>query len=309
MADLYAFSMDLTIAQRVVSDNVAVIEVNGEVDVYLAPRIREAAIALIGSGHTRLVIDLRGAEFFDSTGWGVLFGSLKRAMRQGGTVVLVANNERILKQLRITRLVKVFNVFDNDGDAIHFISADSLQGLPEARSVIDDDTVGWHWFPVRAYTSETSAGRAVQAALRDTVRAFGMEEVYGFPPQHGSWFREFLVRKRDPTARPTRDEMLALLQRAFEQQVLDKPQAQIDIAQSQAVAMLLAAVDKTPNALIQVGSVLLIKVQDTVIIRNLTQLEMAHWERNPEMFRDPEKALCELQKAGDLGKTPDQAVL
>lgn len=96
MTDLYAFSMDLTIGQRIVSDNVAVIEVNGEVDVYHAPKIRHAANTLIGSGHTRIVIDLRGAEFFDSTGWGVLFGSLKRAMRQGGTVVLVANNERIL---------------------------------------------------------------------------------------------------------------------------------------------------------------------------------------------------------------------
>lgn len=104
---------------------------------------------------------------------------------------------------------------------------------------------------------------------------------------------------RDSTARPTRDEVLTLLQRAIEQQILEKPQAQIDMAQSQAIAGLLAALDKTPNAIVQVGSMLIIKVRDTVVVRNLTQLEIAHWERNPELFHNPERALQELQRASD----------
>jgi len=301
MTVAYADSMDLTVSHRKVSNSVAVIEATGELEVYNAPKLRESSIELIYGGWTRLAIDLRGVDFADSTGFGVLVGALQRAQKRGGTVVLIAHDERMIKALRMSGLVRVFNIFDNDSDAIHFVSAEALQALPEASSVIDD-SIGWHWFPVRVYTSETDSGPAVAAALRKAFHVFGMEEVYAFPPQKGSWFREFLARKKDSTGLPTREEMLILLQRAFEQQVLDKPQAQIDITQSQAVAMLLTAVDKTPNALIQVGSVLLVKVQDTIVIRNLTQMEMAHWERNPELFRDPERALSELQKAGDLGK-------
>jgi hypothetical protein len=56
------------------------------------------------------------------------------------------------------------------------------------------------------------------------------------------------------------------------------------------------ALENTHNALIQIGSVLLIKVDGIPVVRNLSQRELAYMEQNPALFRDPAATLQELQK-------------
>jgi anti-sigma B factor antagonist len=91
-------------------DNASVLHVTGEVDVATAPRLREQVVKLVGEGETRIVIDLEGVEFIDSTGLGVLVGALKRARTHGGDVVIVCTQTRILKVLEITGLNHVFEM-------------------------------------------------------------------------------------------------------------------------------------------------------------------------------------------------------
>lgn len=87
-----------------------VIEVGGEIDVYTAPRLREAIVTAVDEGHTRLVIDVRKVDFLDSTGLGVLVGALKRVRADGGSLDIVCTQERILKIFEITGLDKVFGL-------------------------------------------------------------------------------------------------------------------------------------------------------------------------------------------------------
>jgi hypothetical protein len=56
------------------------------------------------------------------------------------------------------------------------------------------------------------------------------------------------------------------------------------------------ALENTHNALIQIGSVLLIKVDGIPVVRDLSQRELAYMEQNPALFRDPAATLQELQK-------------
>jgi anti-sigma B factor antagonist len=286
------------INDRFVSNNIVVVELPPEIDVYTAHHVRNHLRNLIHSGYVNLVLDYRNVQFFDSTGLGVPVGTLKYVRTKGGIAVIAAPGERIKKILRITGLAKVFFIFDEVEQAVSSLSSGILGEFPARGLQQEAPETGSHWFPGRVYPSDENAGEAVEEGLNAIFEAFGIEAVFDFPPQHSSWFREFLLRMKDSTARPTRDEVLDLLQRALEQQALDKPQAQIDIAQSQAVALLLSGLDKTPKGIVQVGSLLLIKVPETVYIRNLTQREMLHWERNPALFRDPERALQELQRAG-----------
>lgn len=87
-----------------------IIEVGGEIDVYTAPRLREAIVGAIEAGHTRLVVDVEKVEFLDSTGLGVLVGALKKVRADGGTLDIVCTQERILKIFDITGLDKVFGL-------------------------------------------------------------------------------------------------------------------------------------------------------------------------------------------------------
>src|SRR5690606_31224716 len=87
-----------------------IIAVGGEIDVYTAPRLREAIVAAIEDGHRRLIVDVEQVEFLDSTGLGVLVGALKRVRADGGSLDIVCTHERILKIFEITGLDKVFGL-------------------------------------------------------------------------------------------------------------------------------------------------------------------------------------------------------
>lgn len=89
------------------------IEVGGEVDVYTAPKLREAIAASIDEGRTRLIIDVQQVKFLDSTGLGVLVGALKRVRGEGGSLDIVCTQERIAKIFQITGLDKVFGLHDS----------------------------------------------------------------------------------------------------------------------------------------------------------------------------------------------------
>ncbi len=87
-----------------------IIEVGGEIDVYTAPRLREAIVTAIEAGNTRLVIDVEKVDFLDSTGLGVLVGALKKVRADDGTLDIVCTQQRILKIFDITGLDKVFGL-------------------------------------------------------------------------------------------------------------------------------------------------------------------------------------------------------
>jgi anti-sigma B factor antagonist len=91
----------------------AVLSVRGEVDVYTAPRLRERLVEMVSQGHHRVVVDLEGVDFLDSTGLGVLVGGLKRLRSHDGDLTLVCTQRRILKVFEITGLTKVFQIYDD----------------------------------------------------------------------------------------------------------------------------------------------------------------------------------------------------
>ena len=89
-----------------------VLAVTGEVDVYTAPRLRERLVELVTEGKRKIVVNLEGVDFLDSTGLGVLVGGLKRLRSNDGDMSLVSTQPRILKVFEITGLTKVFAIHD-----------------------------------------------------------------------------------------------------------------------------------------------------------------------------------------------------
>jgi anti-sigma B factor antagonist len=99
-------------------DGIEVVDVEGEIDVYTAPRLRELLIDLVNKKNYQLVVNMEKVEFLDSTGLGVLVGGLKRVRAHDGSLDLVCTQERILKIFRITGLTKVFGIHDSVDVAI-----------------------------------------------------------------------------------------------------------------------------------------------------------------------------------------------
>jgi anti-sigma B factor antagonist len=99
-------------------DGIEVVTVEGEIDIYTAPRLRELLIDLAGQGSYQLVVNLEKVGFLDSTGLGVLVGGLKRVRPHDGSLDLVCTQERILKIFKITGLTKVFGIYQTADQAI-----------------------------------------------------------------------------------------------------------------------------------------------------------------------------------------------
>ena len=110
--------MDLVLNEYSAAPGRTVIAVNGEIDVYTAPRLREMLIRLVDEEKYHLIVDMEGVEFLDSTGLGVLVGGLKRVRSHDGGIDLVCTQGRILRIFRITGLSKVFSIFDSVDPAV-----------------------------------------------------------------------------------------------------------------------------------------------------------------------------------------------
>lgn len=84
--------------------NACVVGVDGEVDIYTAPQLDEKLVEVLEDGEQNLIIDLSHVAFLDSTGLGVLVKALKRCREAGGSLSVVAKEDRITKVFRITGL-------------------------------------------------------------------------------------------------------------------------------------------------------------------------------------------------------------
>ncbi len=109
--------MDLSLETRQ-ADDVTIVSVGGEIDVYTAPKLRDKITELVGAGQYHLVIDMESVEFLDSTGLGVLVGGLKKVRAHDGAMEIVCNQDRLLKIFRITGLAKVFTIHDSEAAAL-----------------------------------------------------------------------------------------------------------------------------------------------------------------------------------------------
>lgn len=109
--------MDLALTTLTEGDS-TVVRIQGEIDLYTAPKLRDYLVELVRSGHHNLIIDMEHVEFIDSTGLGVLVNLLKRIRIYDGSLRLVCTHERIIKLFRITVLPKAFPIHDTVAEAV-----------------------------------------------------------------------------------------------------------------------------------------------------------------------------------------------
>ncbi len=109
--------MELKVSRRSESDRVIVALV-GEIDLYTAPRLQSELTAALNVDHpVRLVVDMAGVEFCDSTGINVLLAAQRLAREHGGNVELDAPRPAVRKILQVTGLESVFTVVNTEVDS------------------------------------------------------------------------------------------------------------------------------------------------------------------------------------------------
>lgn len=86
----------------------------GEGDVQLRRAIKD----VLTSGSTKILIDLQGITMMDSSGLGELVQLRSTASSAGAQVKLLHVEDKVQEVLEMTRLIGVFETFDDEIDAI-----------------------------------------------------------------------------------------------------------------------------------------------------------------------------------------------
>ena len=101
-------------------DGVAVVRVTGELDLYAVSPLRESldAIVVDAVGAPKLVVDLTGLTFMDSTGLGALVMTQKKVRVLQGSFGVVCSGGPVFRLLEITGLTHVLRVSDTVDAAV-----------------------------------------------------------------------------------------------------------------------------------------------------------------------------------------------
>jgi anti-sigma B factor antagonist len=115
--------MAFEITDRKLNDDTQVVAVSGEIDLFTAPEFKQRVSAPIDEGRSNVIVDLTATTFIDSSSLGVLIGAHRRLKLRGGSLVVVCDNDAIVKTFRITGLDGVFTLVKSlddalDGDAV-----------------------------------------------------------------------------------------------------------------------------------------------------------------------------------------------
>jgi anti-sigma B factor antagonist len=103
-------AIDFEIEDRLVREGVHLVSVAGEIDLFTAPEFKQRMSKPIEEGIARLVVDLSATTFIDSSSLGVLIGAHRRLKQRDGSLVVVCDNETIVKTFKITGLDGVFRL-------------------------------------------------------------------------------------------------------------------------------------------------------------------------------------------------------
>ena len=103
------------LAERSVQPGCSEIRVEGELDLAVADQLQEAIDRM--PEHDRLLINLEGCDFIDSTGIAVILRAQGKRSRNGG-IALYGCSDQVLRVLSITGLTGNGLVFRTDQEAL-----------------------------------------------------------------------------------------------------------------------------------------------------------------------------------------------
>ena len=104
---------DSVISDRQTIEDGVVLKVEGEVDLIRSPQLRVELMQVLDGGVSRLVIDLSGVPFMDSSGVATLVEALQIQRKKSSKLVLCNLQQKVKSIFEISRLDMVFIITDD----------------------------------------------------------------------------------------------------------------------------------------------------------------------------------------------------
>jgi anti-sigma B factor antagonist len=100
------------------SGDIVILDVNGEIDLYNAPEIKDTINKLIEEKKYNVVINLDKVSYIDSSGIGALISSLSNLKKYQGGLKICNVSGSVRKVFELTKLTSFFEIYDSEQEAI-----------------------------------------------------------------------------------------------------------------------------------------------------------------------------------------------
>jgi anti-sigma B factor antagonist len=98
---------------------ITIFDLSGDIDFANSPRVRDSVLREIRESHTpRVVVNLSQVRYIDSSGVASLVEGLKASRDLGCRFILVGLSTSAREVLQLSRLTKVFEVYENEEQAM-----------------------------------------------------------------------------------------------------------------------------------------------------------------------------------------------
>jgi anti-sigma B factor antagonist len=110
---------ELNINERQAGD-VTVLDMSGKITIGEGSvALRTAIRRLLEEGKKRILLNLAGVSYIDSSGIGELVSSYTAINKEGGQLKLLNLTQKLQDLLTITKLLTVFDVYESEADALN----------------------------------------------------------------------------------------------------------------------------------------------------------------------------------------------
>jgi anti-sigma B factor antagonist len=110
--------MQLEIRERAVGD-VAILDLTGKITIGEGSvQLRDSVGSLLDAGRNRIILNLGGVTYVDSSGIGELVSRFTTTKNTGGRLKLLNLPKKIKDLLMITKLLTVFEIYEDEATAL-----------------------------------------------------------------------------------------------------------------------------------------------------------------------------------------------
>jgi len=110
--------MDMTTSRRQTGD-VTIVDISGRIALgEESAALRDLIMNLLSEGHPRILLNLAGVNYIDSSGLGALVSAFTSVRKQGGELKLVNLTDKVDNLMQITKLYTVFDIEDDEATAV-----------------------------------------------------------------------------------------------------------------------------------------------------------------------------------------------
>ena len=103
----------MDIAVETSKEGIVIFRLTGKLNMVYAPALRQEIAEQTSAGHNKIVIDMSGVDFMDSSGLGALINGLKGARQGGGDLRIAAPVEQVKLVLKLTNLDRVIKTYSS----------------------------------------------------------------------------------------------------------------------------------------------------------------------------------------------------